>query len=103
MKIDFNQPLKTLEGTDWTADKGTQKLTLRKVCVASLLGTYADEPSLPGEEKFARYKLAEKLYDAEVDLTLEEIVKIKKLVGKFFEAGVVGPAFQALEGKAASS
>lgn len=81
-------------------DTGT-KLTLRKVCTEALMLNNPQE-SVDGEEKFKRYQLALKVNISvtdEVDLSTEEITKIKRLVGASYGTGVVGPAFDMLEKK----
>ena len=52
-----------------------------------------------GKEKFLRYKLALTVADAdEPDLTHEDIVKIKKLIGSGFAPMIVGRCYEMLEG-----
>lgn len=109
MQVDFGQVITDLEGEpvvektrneDSTRGKD-KKLTLREVCINSLLisrqGDTAD-----GKEKFARFELAKKISDGDtVELVAEEIAKIKKLIGLLYlNALVVGRAFEMLEGKA---
>lgn len=73
-------------------------LTLRSACVDALLGTYQDEASLSGEEKYRRFQLAAKLSGSdEVDLTAEEIAQLKKLVGRAWAPLVVGRVYELLE------
>ncbi len=74
-------------------------VTLRFVCVHALLNPAADE-ALDGVEKFKRAELAKRMYDnAEPELSVEEVAKIKMLVGKIQGPGIVYPTFQLLEGK----
>ena len=95
MKINFNQPIKNIQGEE------IKDLTLKTVSVEALLATFSDEQSLSGEEKAKRYVLATRIYanSEELDLTVEEISKIKQLIGKGYGPLVVGQAWEILEGK----
>ena len=95
MKINFNQPIKNIQGEE------IKDLTLKTVSIEALLATFLDEQSLLGEEKTKRYVLATKIYanPEELDLTVEEISKIKQLIGKGYGPLVVGQAWKILEGR----
>ena len=94
MKINFNQPIKNIQGEE------IKDLTLKTVSVEALLATFSDEQSLSGEEKAKRYLLATRIYaNDELDLTVEEIAKIKQLIGKGYGPLVVGQAWEILEGR----
>ena len=95
MKINFNQPIKNIQGEE------IKDLTLKTVSVEALLATFPDEQSLSGEEKAKRYLLATRIYanPEELDLTIEEIAKIKQLIGKGYGPLVVGQAWEILEGR----
>ena len=95
MKINFNQPIKNITGEE------IKDLTLKSVSVEALLATFSDEQSLLGEEKAKRYVLATRIYanSEELDLTVEEIAKIKQLIGKGYGPLVVGQAWEILEGR----
>lgn len=96
MKLDFSKELFTIGKTPITHDG--KKTTLGFISREALLSVYEDETGVSGEEKYRRFKLAERC-EGEVDLVAEDIAKIKLLVGKRFAAGIVGPVFDALEGK----
>ena len=97
MKINFNQPIKNIQG------KEIKDLTLKTVSVEALLATFSDEQSLSGEEKAKRYVLATRIYanPEELGLTVEEIAKIKQLIGKGYGPLIVGQAWDMLEGNKA--
>lgn len=79
---------------------GKREMTLKLAAVNALQAQFEDERALDGEEKFKRGKLAEKIYlGVDVDLTIEEIAKVKKLIGKAYGPNVVTPAWTALEGE----
>jgi hypothetical protein len=93
MKINFNQPIKNIQGEE------IKDLTLKVVSVESLLATFSDE-QISGEEKAKRYLLATRIYaNEELELTVEEIAKIKQLIGKGYGPLIVGQAWEMLEGK----
>lgn len=93
MKRDFSKHLAAL-GQPLPDNVGT----LREVCVGALLAVYADEQALAGEEKFRRYKLAERVSPGGVqEVSAEEVALLKKLIGKNWPPAVLGPAYEALE------
>lgn len=70
----------------------------KDIVVASLLATYQDEPALKGEDKYKRWKLADKIQAGnDVELTTEELVLIKTLVGKYATPMAIGPIYNAIE------
>lgn len=78
--------------------------TLGAVCISALMGVYQDEQSLSGEDKFKRYKLAERINAGGIlEVSAEDIALLKKLIGKNWSAAVVGPAYEALERDAMDS
>ena len=94
MKINFSQQLKNLKGEE------IKDLTLKVVSTEALLATFDDERALSGEEKAKRYLLATRVYaNEELDLTVEEIAKLKQLIGKGYGPLIVGQAWEMLEGK----
>ena len=97
MKTDFTQALKELDGTSIRV--GEKDLTLKDVSCTSLSLPFADE-QISGEEKAKRGLLAFRLYvNPDIDLTLEELGLIKKLVGKGYGSIIVAQAWEMLEGK----
>lgn len=98
MKKDFNVEIKNFNGESIKLE-GDNVLTLKDVCVGALLANYEEEKNLSGEEKFKRSLLAEKVYlsDGEIDVAIEDITLMKKLVGKRYSAIIVGQSFKLLE------
>ena len=99
MKINFDQELKTLD--DQPIISESKGVTLKSAAVNALLAIYPDEQNLSGEEKAKRYVLATRIYansGDKPDLSLEDIVLIKKLIGKAYGPLIVGQSFQILEG-----
>ena len=88
---------KNLMGGDIMIDG--PEITLRAVSMTALTGVYEDERNLSGDEKVKRWMLAVKLKRAgdSVDLVSEEIVLIKKLIGKAYGPIVCGQSWQLLE------
>lgn len=72
------------------------KDALTNACLMTFEG---DKPN--GDEKYQRYKLANKLDRATdyVDLTAEEISRLKKLCGMIYTTTAVGAIWEALEGR----
>lgn len=120
MKINFNAILKDIDGKDMTVPvkfkihpetgqefKGedgqplvlkSESVKLSTVCVNALMANKRDE-TLSGEEKLSRYILASKIKQAKgtLEVTAEEVVKIKKLVGEFMSTLIVGAVYQQFE------
>lgn len=97
MRVKMDQPILDLKGK--VAIRDQIPFLLRDACQESLVLPHASEPNLSVADKLQRFELAMKLNphvhddgtkDDEVDLTMEEIVKIKELVGIMQNALVVG-------------
>jgi len=117
MKIDFNYKFKTLNGeviperadeevVDKDGKKTTEKhppLTLRTISENVILGQEIDKDGKPkemgGAEKCKRYDLAMRIHKGTglVDLEVEEITLLKKLIAKGYSTLVVGQAFRILD------
>ncbi len=102
MKIDFNTELKDLRGKPipLTIDNVSVNATLLEACVESLMCLFDNERTEEGKSKYERWKLAEKLMKSVsgvVDLSVEEIAKLKKRVGKRYSPLIVGPAYSILD------
>lgn len=98
LAVDFSQPIKALDGSPMLKEDKSP-LRLEEVVTNSLLSSYPDEQSLPGEEKVRRWSLAIKVHDAPKDppLTADEVALIKKLVAKAYNPLVVGETWKALD------
>jgi len=74
-------------------------MTLKVSAVTALL-TPTGKEETSGEEKATRFLLAERLTNDEdgmVDLKIEEIALLKKLIGVLYSPLIVGQAFRFLE------
>ena len=97
MKIDFSKQLVNLSGEPLRDESSDRPVTLGYVIVNDLL---SDDPKNPleGTEKLERYELAKAVHKGEKDdLSAEEIVLIKQLVGKLLSTMVVGQVFEMLD------
>lgn len=101
MKIDFLQTIKTLEGEAIPNpdSKTGDALTLKTVCINSLLASDRESEQESGEKKYERYLLAQKIHagNEEEEFKAEDVALIKKLVGKIYIPLVVGRAFEMLD------
>jgi hypothetical protein len=98
MNVKVTQTINSLSGKpimDKT-DEGDVPATLRSVIISALMLNTNEK--IIGEEKLRRWLLAQRIYQAVecVDLTVEEIVLIKQVVGSIFGPSVVGPVFTLL-------
>jgi hypothetical protein len=99
--LDFAQPIKQLDGSDFTGQDGKpEPLTLEKVVETALMAQFPDD-RMSGDEKAKRYGIAMKIYSAkdkrDVQLSIDEVKVIKDVVGKAYGPSVVGPAWQILD------
>jgi hypothetical protein len=109
MKINVTQQLKELDGALMTTGKQVcqtcrqvvgkkEPMTVRLAATRALSAAFRDEQDLDGEKKFERFHLALKITDEDKPaLTVEEIVLIKKLVGKMFGPVVIGRMWAILD------
>jgi hypothetical protein len=99
--VDFTQQIKQFDGSDLVGGDGKPtNLTLEAVAENALLGSYNDEQNLSGEEKLKRYHLALKIYDhkTNVDLSVEELALLRRLIAKSYNTLVMGRAWEMLGG-----
>ncbi len=98
MKIDFSKRLTNLQGQVLKDDTTGEEVTVGTICVQALLSTDREE-TLDGMEKVRRYELAKSIFNKEKEsLSAEEVVLIKKMVGKFFTTVVAGQVLPMLDG-----
>lgn len=99
MKITISTQLKQMDGIKPmpNLEKNGIPLTLKDVCMSALLIPTAKDD---GKQKDADYKLfKEKLRDAgkEVELTAEEVARIKEKIGLTQPPLILGQAWEMLE------
>lgn len=96
MKVNFDTILKNLKDED--IKDGEEKLTLKSAAINALMLPYQDELNLKGEEKLKRFTIAQKIQaGGEVELPVEEVAKVKELIGKLYNPLIVGRAWALLE------
>ena len=79
-------------------DENGDSIILKSLTINALEGNFEDERNLLGEEKDKRGLLADKIFaGGEIDVTPEEIVLIKQLIGKAFPTLLVTRAYQLLD------
>ena len=99
MKINFSKVLVNHKGVNVKNENG-EEVKLYAPCVNALNALYEDEKGMGGDEKFQRYKLSLKIDEKEeIDVSVEDVSLIKKLVGKAYPPATVGLVYEALEGK----
>jgi hypothetical protein len=108
--IDFSTPLHQLDGSEFLGQDGKPApITLGDVCEVALLASYKDEGDdiVSGKikiedfnkEKARRFGLAKKIHTANGDLqvTTDDIALLKKLIGKSYNALIMGQAWELLD------
>jgi hypothetical protein len=95
MKIKIDEQLKDVEGKPIISN-GRAPLTLRDVCINSILSPIDGDDEV---KKYAKYEIFKKLRNAkdEAILTVEEIAVIKKMIGRFQPPLILGQCFELLE------
>lgn len=97
MKIDFSQ--KILDFKDEPVVDAGKDLTLSSACMTAL-NIVKKEDTSTGDQKFKKYELSMRIKDGGVvDISTEEIVLIKAIVGEIYVPLLVGRIFDLLEGK----
>jgi hypothetical protein len=97
MRIDFSQRLKSIDGSELT--ENGKPLTLGVIAVNALLEVVPKNEDPTADVKVQRWKIAQRVAgaDGDVDITVEEIVLVKRLIGVAYGPLVVGQAFEMLE------
>ena len=101
-KINVNIQLKDFDGTDLTEGQGPAKknITCKSVLINALCAPIQGE-NVDGTEKYKRYKLADKINkNDEAQLSAEDIVLLKMVVGKLYFPLIVGQIYDLLEPQA---
>lgn len=100
MEVRLIKYLLNLDGTE-VKDASGKVATVKGVILDALLATYKDEMNLSGEEKVRRWDLALRLNKTSdpCEVSADEIVLMKNLVGKAYGPLVTGQVWATLEGK----
>lgn len=96
MKLNLNKHIKDLDG------KIIEKVTAKNLIRDALINLSEEDKNMSGDAKYTQFSLALRITEAgdgEVELSSEEITKIKALVGRMFYPLIVGRLFDILEGK----
>ena len=86
-----------------TADDSPKPILLGDALVKVLINKLNGEKDVTGDESFTRFQLAQRIVgamrgDGFVNLTAEDVVKLKKLSGLAYQsAGVLGPIWDLLD------
>lgn len=92
MKINFDAVLLDLD------EKPIDGGTLKTIALQVLTATFADE-NLTGEQKVNRYRLALQINKGgEQEITLEDAVLLKMLIGKGYPPLIVGRSYELING-----
>lgn len=96
MKLDLSKPVLDINGKE--IKDGDGALSFAAIFRSILVNDKEDENKSP-EDKFKDFKLALKIEPQEVDFTLEELTRIKALVGKLPSTLIVGRVYEFIENK----
>ncbi len=112
MKIFINRHMTGLEGKklkEFGKDPGAQDAADERLGVLLIEGLIRDLPSdqqAGGNQKFSRWKLAEKIRGEmdkgkdsgfAIEMRLEDVNMIKNRLGQFLPTVILGPAFMAID------
>ena len=94
MKVNVNVQIKDLDGND------IEGITVKGIIVQALTVLGEEDKNMTGDMRYTQYDLARRITEAGdvAELKAEDIVLIKKLVGKMYQPIVVGRIYDALEG-----
>jgi hypothetical protein len=106
-EIDFTKPITQLDGKPLLDAAGKPvDTTLAMVAETALLASYQDEQNLSADDKIKRFGIAKKISDAaanqlqahgKVELSVEELAMLKKLIAKAYNPLITGRAFEILD------
>ena len=99
MKIDFSTVLQDPDNPSEQAKDSKGVLITLGVIARSALNSELQDERRNGEDKYASYKLADKIRTSTkpLDLKADQIVLIKQRIGKAYPAGVSGQCWDLLE------
>lgn len=93
MKLNWSETLKDFDGKEATDEQG-QAVTLGLMAIRALMTVGREQ--LDGEEKFRRYKVAEKVH-LDGDLSVDDVSRLKKAVGEVLTPLAVGAIWSRIE------
>lgn len=99
LAIDFKTEIKGIDGAAIPIDpanKSQGNLTLGKVCEDALVATLPGDSPSPSE-KNTRFWIAMKIHEGKEQLTVDEIVTVKKVIGMAYGPLVIGRSYQLLD------
>ena len=98
MKINLNQTYLTLNGDPMLDEKG-QPFTLRNAAIRAYSGDFPDEPKPTAEEAHRRYHFSLDIRNAgdTIDVTIEQLARIKATITKMFGVVIAGQTWDMLE------
>lgn len=104
MTIDFKQPLNDLDGVPITEARAGADgqpavfvVTLGRAAVNALMAVLPEDQTKSGEDKLKAFLLAEKVNNAVVALSVEEIALLKARIAKGYGPLIVGRAWRLLD------
>lgn len=88
-----------MRGNVTLADDEGRPIIWKTLAVQALETELPDE-KLSGKERYDRCVLADRIAKGgNVELTLEELSRLKEMMGRYFRTPIVGPAWRFLEGE----
>jgi hypothetical protein len=98
MKINLNQMYLTLNGDPMLDEKGKQ-FTLRDAAIRAYSGDFPNEPKPTAEEAHKRYHFSLDIRNAGemMDVTIEQLARIKETITKMFGIVIAGQTWDMLE------
>lgn len=97
MKFDLNCPLLNYSGQAFTKPGSDESMTLKSILESACLNANPQKYDT-GEKKMRIFGLLMKIHKSDrVDLTVEELVILKDLVGEQLTISAVGAVYSALE------
>lgn len=96
MKLNFSTPILDLEAKPIVAKD--KPVTLGSVVIEALMATFPDEANLPGADKVKRFSLGMAVTKGgEQDISVDDVVLLKTLIGKAYGPLVVGRVYELIE------
>lgn len=96
MKIKVNETLKGIDGVEVLKGEKGRPLTLKDICINSILSPDQGDDD---KKKFEKWEIFKKVRDANdfAELTVEEITIVKKSIGKIQPPLILGQCYEIIE------
>lgn len=98
MKVDLAKAVVNVDGKTPIVEEDGKSLTVKEVCINALLTPLKEDSE---KEKWSDYEIFKKIRDSkekEINLTAENVVRLKEKIGKIYPPLIMGQLWEELDG-----